>query len=117
MQAAALLQPASPARLPVASITTTLQRSAVLRLDPGVMSDPLPGELACADDWHEIAKLLDAVAASIPKRMRGRGDFSDALASFIAGEVRGAAAEIRANLALEERDACIRACSGVHRHG
>lgn len=73
----------------------------------------LPGELLCADEWHEVAAHLNRVADSIPRRMAGRGRFSIALASFIANEVRQSAAEIRANLVLEEHDACVRAC----RHG
>ncbi|HEV2552734.1 MAG TPA: hypothetical protein VGV17_03105 [Bosea sp. (in: a-proteobacteria)] len=68
----------------------------------------LPGELLCADEWHEVAAHLDRVANSIPRRMHGRGRFSTALAAFVANEVRQSAAEIRANLALEERDACMR---------
>lgn len=103
-------------QLRVGSLNSPLARSRVLRRDPTLVSQ-LPGELACADEWHEIAKLLDVVAASIPMRMRGHGAFSAALARFIAREVRGTAAEIRANLALEERDACIKASSEVRRHG
>lgn len=82
---------------------------------PPAVSSPaaLPGELPCAEEWHEVAALLDRVAAAIPRRMRGKGRFSVALAAFVAHEVRGAAAEIRANLALEELDACVRA----RRHG
>lgn len=76
---------------------------------PHVSPTRLPGELACADEWHEVAALLDRVAASIPRRMHGRGRFSLALAAFIAHEITGCAAEIRANVALEERDACMRA--------
>ena len=97
-------------RLSIAPLATALPRATVLRLDPEAPSERLPGELLCADEWHEVAALLDLVAASIPRRMRRHGRFSDALASFAAHEVRQVAAEIRANLALEERDACMKAC-------
>lgn len=106
---AATMERAAP-HLPIAPLATALPRATQLRLDPSLISDPLPGELACAQDWLHVADLLDRVADSIPRRMARRGDFSAALAAFIAKEVRQSAAEIRANLALEEHQACVRAC-------
>lgn len=100
-------------RSSISPLVTALPRATQMRLDPSLISDPLPGELACADEWHEIAALLDLVAATIPRRMRRHGRFSEALASFAAHEVRQVAAEIRANLVLEEHQACVKAC----RHG
>jgi hypothetical protein len=66
----------------------------------------LPGDLACGAEWQETAAMLDDVARGIRKRFAYRDRFNSALALFIAREVQGAAAEIRANLALEELDRC-----------
>ena len=86
------------------------QLKAILRL-PHLQSVPLPeGGVVGGALWRSVATRLDEISAHLPKRMEGRSLFDKALADFVAREIAGVAAEIRANLALEEQDACMRRC-------
>lgn len=65
-----------------------------------------PGELQSSEGWLATAAMLEATAALLVLRTRGDGRFSQAQAGDTAGRLREAAAEIRANLALEEMVVC-----------
>lgn len=65
-----------------------------------------PGELQSSEGWLATAAMLEATAALLVLRTRGDGRFSQAQAADTAGRLREAAAEIRANLALEEMVVC-----------
>lgn len=65
-----------------------------------------PGELQSSEGWLATAAMLEASASLLVLRTRGDGRFNQALAGATAGKLREAAAEIRANLALEEMHAC-----------
>lgn len=80
-----------------------LSREACPAPAPAVSAD---GGLPCSGEWDAIANMLDDVAAGLKRRMARRGPFSVALAAFIGSELKCSAAEIRANLALEELTAC-----------
>lgn len=68
---------------------------------------PLPdGGIAGGRNWLAIAQHLDKAASGLRRRMARRSVFDRALAEFVAKEMFGTAAEIRANLALEELAAC-----------
>lgn len=87
-------------RLAITSLSTPLPWER-----PGATRRP-PGEMACAGEWHAVAAMLDDVAGGIAARVNGRSAFNVALIRFVTAEIRGAAAEIRANLALEELWRC-----------
>ncbi|CAN7334131.1 hypothetical protein LJR090_002533 [Bosea sp. LjRoot90] len=70
------------------------------------VSSLAPGELASSGLWLSTAAVLDAAATSLIDQTKGRGRFNQAQAKATAGTLREAAAEIRANLALEEMTAC-----------
>ncbi len=82
----------------------------VMRL-PRLDTLGLPGgEIVGGFAWKAVASRLDEISAWLPRRMAGRSLFDKALADFVAKEIAGVAAEIRANLALEEQDASVRRC-------
>ena len=65
------------------------------------------GELATSDEWVEVAAGLESVAALLPRfRMDEAPRFNRALAALVSSHLNTAAAQIRANLALEELTAC-----------
>jgi hypothetical protein len=70
------------------------------------VSSLAPGELLSSDGWIATATMLEAAGASLIERTSGEGRFNQAQARSTAGKLREAAAEIRANLALEEDFAC-----------
>lgn len=68
------------------------------------------GEISGGLAWKAVAARLEESSELLPKRMAGRSLFDKALAEFVARELAAVAAEIRANLALEEMDASVRRC-------
>jgi hypothetical protein len=70
------------------------------------ISSLAPGELMSSGEWTATAAMLEAAATALIDRTRGNGRFNQAQAKATAGTLREAAAEIRANLALEEMTAC-----------
>ncbi len=65
------------------------------------------GELATSDEWTEVAASLEGVAALLPRFRMGEGpNFNRALADLVSSHLSEAAAQIRANLALEELTEC-----------
>jgi hypothetical protein len=70
------------------------------------VSSLAPGALLSSDGWLATAAMLEAAGACLIERTRGDGRFNHAQARSTAGKLREAAAEIRANLALEEDFAC-----------
>lgn len=74
---------------------------------PALTGTALPdGSITGGRNWQAIAARLDQSARGLRRRMTRRSLFDRALADFVANELAGTAAEIRANLALEELAAC-----------
>lgn len=69
------------------------------------ISSLAPGELQSSPQWLATATLLEQTAEQLIRRA-GHSRFDGAQARATARALYGAAAEIRANLALEEMHAC-----------
>ena len=69
------------------------------------VSSLAPGELQSSPQWQATAAVLEATAESLIRRAV-HSRFDRAQAKATARALYGAAAEIRANLALEEMQAC-----------
>lgn len=69
------------------------------------ISSLAPGELQSSPQWLATAAVLELAAEALIRRAC-HGPFNRAQAKAAARALSGAAAEIRANLALEEMQAC-----------
>lgn len=69
------------------------------------VSSLAPGELQSSPQWLATAALLESAAEELIRRAC-HGPFNRAQAKATARALWGAAAEIRANLAIEEMHAC-----------